>query len=338
MITNEKQNYIEDEDFVQEGRLDKLTQKLDKFTTNPKTIFTIIVFLICSLAVVFASTATKLKSASQLANEIASLEKQNSALSNQNQILQSQGTFESEISSFDKQIFSNGTDAIVTAFENLNNYSSYEIEAHGTTSSDAPVVGTVPIDMQGYAYKYQDGFIFDRMFQDDVYNKVGLDSALEIVIKDGKKYTRRGNLVTKDGKLDGEFSADFKYFESKCLKHNFYIVNKSTIQSCKFSIKKDKGKILYYQVVANLDPKLAVKGHDIDIMEQGGTTLPTFNYIELTCQIDKDGNLMNYVINEQMNLSKHIPVLGYVSTTTTNLTTNTILSFNKEPSVEKPTI
>lgn len=320
------------------SKLDKFEEKLDNFVKKPKVMASMAIILICALALVIYGTASKINDANQLASEISRLEQENKSLTSQNQIMQSQNGFEYQTTQVDKQIFSSGVEAITTAFDNLYNYSMYEMESIGTTKSDAPVLGIIPIDMHSYSYKFADGLSFDRVFQDDVNDRVGQDKATETIFKDGKKYIRNGSLKKSNGTLDGNFSGSFHQTSSQNTAHSFYIVTKSTIKNCTFSIKRQSGKILYYEVEANLDPKLAVKNYAIDVSEQGGTSIPQFDFVKMTCKIDKNGNLISYDINEKMSLSKSVPVIGNVTTQTTNTISTKLISFNKTPSIAEPTI
>ena len=134
-----------------------------------------------------------------------------------------------------------------------------------------------------------------------------------------------------------DFSGAYKKVDSSLTKKSGLIVNNQTIlQSVSYSFIRDKNnKILYYTACVRLDTEESIKTYGQSIKEEGGTSYPIFSELELTCNIDRDGNLISYSSHERMTVSKSIVILGAVTATLTNDYITVIKSYNQVPSIPR---
>ena len=228
--------------------------------------------------------------------------------------------------------YKNAKEAVAVAFANLDKSSSYEIVGNGRTVAEA-AGQTVEIVMSFTNIKYQTGTAFDEFVRKETQTNFGQTDAAQTIYKNGRKYKRNGSNIRKSGdRWIADFSGNFHDVTQSITSHPGYIINNDTIVANKsFSFARDgNGNIAYYKATVLLDPKTSTKYYARNIKEEGGTTLPSFAYVQISCIIDRDGNLMSYSIQEEMTLSKVIVV--EITTTTTNKTTCVVLSTNQNPS------
>ena len=235
-------------------------------------------------------------------------------------------------------IFTNAKEAVISAFEKFNNYDTYEILGHGSTTAVA-LGQTVQIGIGYKNYQFSNGTQLDENVRKELYSNYGQTEAVQNLYKDGKRYVRYGT----DIRLSGEywiatFNSGFTFRNSSINYHTSFVINAQTTQFAKsFSFTRDnKGRIAYYKATVILDPKLSTFDYARDIQEEGGTSFPEFSYIEIACIIDRDGHLMSYTSTEKMTLSKHI--VFDITTTATTTRTSLIVSHDVDPSIPEPQV
>ena len=320
------------------AKKESIGKRFDRFVTNIKFVNYLIFVLLISFVVVFAYLLANFMENDRRNQLASSNQKEQDYWYTQSQIISS-GTdivvpeFESET-----PLFANGKQAVISAFNSLINSTCYELETGGVSYANA--VGTNrTITVQGACYKFADGLQFDRNFRKDDASIANQDLAVEMVYFKDKKYQREGRLIVQNGKLSGEFSSEFYVVNSQIKSHPFYVINYDTIKRCtEFSISKSGGKIYSYDVKIELDTTSAVKYYAQEVKEEGGTSIPRFDYINLTCKIDAKGNLIRYDVVEEMNADKSVPVLGNVTAHTKNVMYAKVVSVNKTPNINRPMI
>ncbi len=228
--------------------------------------------------------------------------------------------------------YKNAKEAVNVAFQKYYNSTSYEIEGNGRTIAEA-VGQEVEIVMSFTNVKYSDGVVFNEFVRKETQTNFGQTDAAQTIYKDGRKYKRNGTNIRKsNGRWIADFSGNFHDVTRSTTSHPWYIVNENTITASKFFsfARDDYGNIAYYKATVLLDPKEATKEYAKNIQEEGGTSLPSFGYVEMSCIIDRDGNLLSYTVQEEMTLTKHI--VTDITTTTKNTITGVVLSMNQTPS------
>lgn len=315
-------------------------QKVDKFVHNVKFLNYLIVTLLVAFVVTFSFCVNKISNVKQSRFEAEKARQEREELYNQNQVISSGGDISAgELSSNSKQLFSNGKQAVIYAFDKMISSSMYELV--GTGKSYASAAGTSRVvDMSTYGCKYSDGMQLGQTCRKDGASIANQSAATQMLYYNQKKYKREGSLTTINGTLSGTFSGDFKLVaDSQLHSYPFYVINSSTVLKCtNFSISKSDGKISQYNVSVQLDASLSTIYYGQAIMEEGGTTYPVFYYVYLDCVIDGAGNLKSYTITEEMDVTKNVPVLGNCTAHTKNVITTTVASVNQTPQMEKPTI
>ena len=235
--------------------------------------------------------------------------------------------------------YKNAKEATLDAFNKLENYEMYEIDSKMVTTAVA-VGQNVEIVINSNDYKYQDGMVLNRVVRKETKTNFGQTDAVETIYTGTQKYNRKGsNIRLENGKYVADFSGDFAVCDSKITKRAYYELDKaSSLFSQKFSFVRDKnGKIAYYEATVLVgDPNSVVKDYATEIQEAGGTTFPDFSYLEISSIIDRDGNLISYTATEKMTFSKKIVI--DITTTTTSVSTNILVSYNQTPSNPKPNI
>lgn len=315
-------------------------KKFDKFVTNIKFINYLIFVVIIAFVATFAFVSNKISAQHQARIDAEAEQRAQQELYNQNQTLSGLNDIVSEgLTSSERQLFTNGKQAVIYAFQKLTSSSMYGTKSFGKTVAGAAGV-TKTISMQCYGYRFASGVELSQTFRYDDSSFVNQTDALETAYKNGKKYTRRGSFYNNNGVYGGTFNSNFGLYNgSKVSKRPFYVINNSTVQKCtEFNITKSDGKIAYYTASVWLDPNTSTKDYAQSISEEAETSYPEFDYVNLICKIDAQGNLLSYDVIEEMNASKNVPVLGYVNAHTKNTITNIIISTNKTPSVPEPII
>ncbi len=324
-----------------ENKKDIIVRKIDTFIFNVKNLNIIIsimlsIFLI-TLGVVYSKRYTQYQLENK--NYEAMIKEANEHQMNviYTNISPNSGVVDKSKSSEDP-IFKDAKEAVVTAFSNFNNYSSYEIESVGI--SNAVALGqNVEMRINSYAAKYGDGLEYARNVRVETKTSFGQSGASEIVCVDGKKYMRDGNNIRiENNNCVADFNSNYHQVNTQIPKIADYIINNETVKLKRaFSFVRDQNnKILYYKATVTLDPELSTTENAINIMEQGGTEKPIYTQVEISCVIDRDGNLISYEVTETLQLTKKI-VFNVTATTITTIK-YTILSYNTTPSHPRPNI
>lgn len=315
-----------------------IVRKIEKYGFNVKVLNTIIAIMVAIFTITFFVVYSKEKARYDLENSsyVARLKQieQNQLNTIFGNVTPNNGTINKKEA--EKPIFKNAKEAVVCAFDKFYNYSCVETESHGY--SIAEVVGQkVEVLIQSKSAKWEDGLEYEQNMMFETKTNYGQSKATESVYSNGKFVREGKNLRNNNGTLEANFSGTYKKIESALTKKPMYIINTQTVlQNVEFSFVRDKeNKILYYTAVVRLDTEETVRYVAQSIKEQGGTTLPVYSELEMTCNIDRDGNLLSYQCHEKMTLAKSIPILGYINTTTTNDILNIVKSFNQTPSIPK---
>ena len=315
-----------------------IVKKIEKYGFNVKVLNTVIAIMVAIFTITFFVVYSKEKArydleASSYTARLKQIEQEqlNSIFGN---VTPNNGTINKKEA--EQPMFKNAKEAVVFAFNKFNNYTTYETETKGF--SVAEVVGQhVEVMLQTKSCKWDDGLEYEQNMMYETKTDFGQSKATECLYLNGK-YERTGkNLRNENGTLVAEFSGTYKKVESALTEKPRLIINSQTVlQNVSFSFVRDKNnQILYYTACVRLDTEETVKNYGQSIKEQGGTSFPIFSELEITCNIDRDGNLINYSSHEKMTLSKNIVIIGAVTTTTTSDYITVIKSYNQQPSIPK---
>ena len=315
-----------------------IVKKIEKYGFNVKILNAIIAVMVAIFTIAFFVVYSKEKAKYDLENvnyaaRLKQIEQDqlNSIFGN---VSPNSGTVNKK--EVEQPMFKNAKEAVVFAFDKFYNYNTYEIETTGFSVTD--VVGQhVEVMLQTKSCKWDDGLEYEQNMMYETKTDFGQSKATECVYKNGK-YVREGkNLRNNNGTLMADFSGAYKKVDSSLTKKSGLIVNNQTIlQSVSYSFIRDKNnKILYYTACVRLDTEESIRTYGQCIKEEGGTSYPIFSELELTCNIDRDGNLINYSSHERMTVSKSIVILGAVTATLTNDYITVIKSYNQVPSIPR---
>ena len=188
--------------------------------------------------------------------------------------------------------------------------------------------------------KYESGVEFMQNIRLETKTNFGQSDASQTVYKNGEAYKLKGSKIKMNGDtLQAKFSGNFKKDnDSKLTSLPLYIVDESTIEfSNRFTINRNaNGKIRGYYASVELSPQLSVKYYAQAVKEQGGTSLPKFSKVTVNCELDKNGNIVSFSVNEKMKATKTVVVP--VDASINNQCTFKLISYNQTPSYPEPII
>lgn len=315
-----------------------ILKKIEKYGFNVKVLNTIIAIMVAIFTITFFVVYSKEKARYDLENSIYTARLKQIEQNQLNTIFSNVTPNSGSISKKDaeKPMFRNAKEAVLFAFDKFFNYSTYETETKGF--SIAEVMGQrVEVIIQTTSCKWDDGLEYEQNMMYETKTNFGQSKASECLYQNGK-FTRDGkNLKNNNGTLVADFSGKFTKSKSELTQKPMFVINSQTVlQNMSFSFVRDKdNKIMYYIAGVRLDTQETIKTYGQSVKEQGGTSFPIFSQLEITCNIDRDGNLISYTSHEKMTLSKSIPILGAVTTTITNDYITILKSYNKTPLIEK---
>ena len=324
-----------------ESKREIIAKKLDKFAFNVKNINRIIAFMV-ALFIVFGLVVYTRKHKEYMEQEavynrmLAELEAHQLNVIYSN-VTPNNGKIDGSKQK-EKPMFSNGIDATAYAFESLKNSTSYEIYGFGLVNAEA-LGQNVEVILTTYACKFADGTYFDEINRLETKTSFGQTEAIQLFWANGKKYKRTGtNIRLENGNCLADYSGGFYEVATSLTEKAQIEINKDTIQFCKdFTFARDEnGRIAYYKTTCMLDKVKAVKNYAQNIMEEGGTTYPEFSLLQVSCIIDRNGNLLSYSTSEVMTATKHFIV--DITPTMNTETTIYIKSINETPTLPYPSI
>ena len=298
-----------------------IVSKIEKYGFNVKVLNTIIAVMVAIFTIAFFVVYSKEKARYELENSnyaarLKQIEQDQLYLIYGN-VTPNNGTVNKKTA--EQPMFKNAKEAVVFAFNKFNNYTTYETETTGYTITE--VVGQhVEVMLQTKSCRWDDGLEYEQNMIYETKTDFGQSKATECVYQNGK-YIREGkNLRNNNGTLTADFSGKYKKVDSVLTKKPMLIINDQTVlQNVSYSFIRDKNnQILYYTARVRLDTEESIKTYGQSIKEEGGTSYPIFSELEITCNIDRDGNLISYSSHEKMTLSKNIVIIGAVTTTMTN--------------------
>lgn len=238
----------------------------------------------------------------------------------------------------EEPMFRDAKEAVVYAFDKLNNYKSYEIVSGGMNYSEA-VSQKIEIRNDCRYIKYEDGLELEIACSYETKTNFGQSAGEQNVYVNGGKYQRSGsNVRLENGKATADFSGSFSKTNSPLQHIPHHVVNNQTVRfKNSFSFVRDKNnKIVYYKASVSLDPELSTIYYGQNVKEQGGTSFPVYSKVILSCIIDRDGNLLSYEIDEIMKVTKK--VLIDIDATVDSQIIYTLVSHDTTPSVPRPQI
>jgi len=324
-----------------ESKREEIAKKLDKFAFNVKNIDRVIAFMV-ALFIVFAFVVYTRKKTDYEQRQAAYSRMLAELEEHQLNVIyanvspndgDSSGTYVKE-----KSMFENGIDAAAYAFEQLRSSKCYETEGYGFVQAEA-LGQHVEVEMNFKSAQYEDGTQFDENIRKETKTNFGQTEAIQLVFKNGVKYKRTGsNIRSENGAWVADFSGSFSPTGSSVTKKPVIEVRKDTIQFCKdFTFTRTStGKIAYYKTTVLVDRVKSVVDYAKNIQEEGGTSLPQFSFIQVSCIIDGTGHLLSYTTIETMSLTKTIVV--EVNTTMTTETTVFVKSYDQTPSIPYPQV
>lgn len=234
--------------------------------------------------------------------------------------------------------FKDAKEAVIYAFNKFDNYTSFEMTSSGMNYSEA-MGQNIEIKNNCTYVKYQDGLEFETACSYETKTSFGQSSAEQNVYFNGERYRRGGsNVRLSNGNAVADFSGGFSKSGSNLQHIPFHIVNSQTVKfKTSFSFVRDKNnKILYYKASVSLDPQLSTTYYGQNVQEQGGTSYPIFSKVELSCVIDRDGNLLSFEFDDTMMVTKK--VLISVDATVNSQVVYTLVSHDVTPSIARPQI
>ena len=322
-----------------EKEKESIFDRIDKIILNSKSLNIIIaitmsIFMIV-LMIAYVTESAKLNAENERYQYMLQKIEENELNVIYSNVSPNSGTIDTS-KEMEEPMFVNAKQAVAFAFDKFSQYKSFETKSEGMSYTS--VLGqNVEVKTQGKTARYRDGYQFDTSYRIETKTNFGQSGATEIVYKDGVKYQRDGkNPRVENSKCVADFSGDFYRVNSSLKEPPSHLVNEETIiQSRSFSYVRDKNnKILYYKATVVLDSYTSTRTHGLNIQEQGGTSFPTFDKIELSCIIDRDGYIVSYSYDETMTVAKHIVVDISVSIHST--TTTVILSHDETPTIPMP--
>ncbi|HAJ77836.1 MAG TPA: hypothetical protein DCO89_02060 [Clostridiales bacterium] len=323
-----------------ESKREEIAKKLDKFAFNIKNIDRIIAFMV-ALFIIFAVVVYSKKNAEVMQQEAAYNRMLAELQAHQLNVIYANVTPNNGEIDGTKQkeapMFTDGVEATAFAFEQLYNSTSYETYGYGNTHAEA-LGQNVEVIMSFKSVKFEDGSYFDENVRIETQTNFGQTEAIQLFWKDGKKYKRGGSRPRQEnGTCVADFNGGFYQVNTSLTSKARIEVRRETIQFCKdFSFARDKsGRITYYKTTVLLDKVKAVETYGKNIQEEGGTTFPIFSQLQVSCIIDRNGNLLSYTTNEIMTVTKKVVI--DISPVMNTETTNFIKSINQTPTVPYPT-
>lgn len=324
-----------------ENKREIIVKKIDRFAFNAKNINIIIavlfsLFLICFFVIYSKESAQVRLEEERYQQMLAEIEKHQLNVIYSN-VTERDGYVDNSRTP-ETPMFKDAKEAVVFAFEKLYSYNTFEIIAKGTNTSEA-MGQKVTIKNSGRYARFEDGVEYELSKRLEIGSNFGQSGADEAIFKNGTRYVRYGkNIRTQGDDIIADFEGEYSKSNSKQTAIAMHIVNNETVVVKRsFSFVRDKdNKIAYYKASVMLDGELSTKTYGINVQEQGGTSYPNFSKVELSCIIDRDGNLISYQVNQTMTVVKNI-IINITATVQSEIT-YTILSFNQKPSVVEPSV
>ena len=319
-----------------ENKREIIVKKIEKYGFNVRILNIAIAIMVAIFTITFFIVYSKEKAEYDLQNSSISARLKEIEQNQLNTIFSNVTPNNGSVNKkeVEQPMFKNAKEAVLYAFDKFNSYSFLETETTGY--SVAEVLGqTVKVLIQGKSARWDDGLEYEQNMMYETNSNYGQSKATESLFLNGK-FTRTGsNLRYSNGTLSADFSGPFKKANSELTKKPMLVINSQTVlQNMSFSFVRDKNnKIMYYTAGVRLDTDETVKYYGQSIKEQGGTSFPIFSQLEITCNIDRDGNLISYTGHEKMTLTKTI--VAEITTTTTNDYVTVIKSYNQLPSIPK---
>ena len=236
-------------------------------------------------------------------------------------------------------IFDNAKDAVLSAFDNYNSASCYEVFVEGTTNSSA-AGQNVLMKTQIKSYHFSTGEYFQETLQLEKGSNFGQTKGRQSYYTNNTRYDREAKSVyeTNDG-LNANFSGSYEEANPNALKKpTIYEVSKSTItKQLNFEVVYNpiSGRLTNYYASVELNPYLSTVDYAKSIADQGGSSLPDFKSVTLHIILDSQGNLISMRVEERFTLVKTIVI--NITADCKNVMNYTI-NLNKEPTIEKPNI
>lgn len=239
------------------------------------------------------------------------------------------------------QLFFGAKEAVLAAWENYENYTTFELSSSSTVTSVA-AGQQVNIVSSSTACKFEDGSFYNSLTKYELPgSNFGMTNATEYYYKDGNRYSRTTKNVTKSGStLTANYTTNYLLDENPCCTHlPFYIINSSTImRELFFEVKYHPitKKLQYYYASVELNPSTSTVDYKKIINEQGGLTDISFNSVIAHLILDPEGNIVTLRVEESYKGNAHV-VINIPVTITGNMSYN-MVSINQTPTVNEPNV
>lgn len=246
-----------------------------------------------------------------------------------------------DITTIEESRYESGIDAVLDAWNNYNNATSFTITGTtNTTASPSLPVGDYIIFSSMRSAKWEDGGMFHEVHK---YQKQGsttfvdMNEATQAYSFNGVRYDRgtktgislKGSYVTAT--YTGGYAVNPEYAPVTPI---CYDISLQTINACtNFSVTRINGKIKYYNVDLKLNPVTSVYDY-ARVIEKAGELdeTPRFNSVTMKMTIDRDGNIVTLRVIEDYVIKKTIEI------PTINDITFNISNYGEVPTIERPQV
>jgi hypothetical protein len=340
MDSNDKQLVEVNKNIAIKEKTAKVAKKIDNLVFNVKFLNITAAILIALFAVMFTIFGSIAITNENLLQQEYEKRLKLIELYNQNYINASvMGSSSSSTETQEEAKFQTAKEAVAYAFDRFYGYDSFEMTSYGVTDSKAAGI-SAEIVFDTLVCKYSNGTIFNQILRHETKTNYGMNYACQSVFKNNKRYKRAGtNLKVVNGELTAEFNTQFtEKTETLFTTWMFYIINEDTITASKYltTMRSAMGKITGYYASVELSPETSITDYALSVQDNGETSLPEFEYVYLNCEIDRNGDLVTFSIEEKMACTKKMVIK--LNVTSTNKTKYTMVSHNTAPSVAEPQI
>ena len=251
----------------------------------------------------------------------------------------------------DEPLFNNASSAIITAWNNFKNASSFELFGDGKGVGTAGVNGMnydVTMLMQNNIVKWADGTYYYEIqrYQTETIPFIGnpLTRTDAYYLPTGERWHRYTTNLLYDSKtkqIISNYTEDFKLSKNKTTFEYFnYIINEQTVvKETYFKVNRNiyTNKIESYSCSVILNNKTASVDFLKNLKEENKTMIvgdPVMTKLNINCVIDINGNFITFGVDECYKFKANYSGIIADVQTDSNLVYN-FLKINQQPSLQK---
>lgn len=239
------------------------------------------------------------------------------------------------------ELFTNGKQAFLYAYDLLKNYESYTMVSNGkTTSSQVGFDKSVANEVEFYKYSSDEFINIVEKYELPSTINLGLTSATYEYYKGNVKYTKgTKSLSYQNKKINSIFpNGNFTVGSYSKIPDAFcYEISSSTIvKATKFEVvKNSSGNIYCYNCTVVLNNGSSIREYAKKIQKEANAqSLPSFKSIVLDATLDKYGNFITIKACEQYDMK----INGLITASCFGELYYNFSDYNKQPKFSKPNI